>query len=220
MIEQALARVENSIEETKKKLYGVVTGRVINVLDPLALGRVQVQLPNIDALDLAPWARVAVPFAGPAHGHYFLPNINDQVLVAFENGDTNAPYVIGSLWTTMAPPPLPSPLAQTRMIRTLAGNTIMMTEAPPSIVITTPTGQTVTLSPAGVQIVSGANAVNLGPSTGPATVQVLSGSNAISLSPDGVTVTSASTLKLSAAGALTITAGGTCSITAPMVKIN
>ena len=58
-----------------KTQYGVVTGRVVNLLDPLAQARVQVQFPWLDGTDLSAWARVAVPTAGPFHGMYFMPNI-------------------------------------------------------------------------------------------------------------------------------------------------
>jgi hypothetical protein len=217
---ESMERLESSIESIKKKIYGVMTGRVINVLDPLMLGRVQVQLPAIDSLDLSPWARVAVLMAGPLHGTYMIPNIGDEVLVAFEQGDVNAPYVIGSLWSAMAPPPLPSPLPQIRMIKTLAQNQIMITEVPPSITIQVlTTGQTILISPAGIQILSGTNVVNLGPPTGPPTVQVVSGGNLINMSPDGVTVTGNPNLNLTASGVVNIT-GPAINITGGLVKIN
>ncbi len=217
---ETMERLENSIESIKKKIYGVVSGRVINDLDPLTLGRVQVQLPAIDSVDFSPWARVAVLMAGPLSGTYFIPNIGDEVLVAFEQGDVNAPYVIGSLWSAMSPPPLPSPVPQIRMIKTLAQNQIMVTEVPPSITIQVlSTGQTLLISPTGIQILSGANVVNLGPPTGPATVQVLSGSNVINMSPDGVTVTGTPNLNLTASGIVNIT-GSAINITGGLVKIN
>ena len=220
MIEDVLEAIDTSIERINKKFYGVCTGRVINVLDPMMLGRVQLQLPFIDSLDLSPWARVATMMAGPLHGTYFVPNPGDEVLVAFEQGDVNAPYVIGSLWSAFAPPPLPSPVPQIRMIKTLVGNQIMFTEVPPSITIQVQTtGQTIMISPAGIQILSGANVVNLGPPTGPATVQVLSGSNAINMSPDGVTISGTPNLNLTASGVLNVAASA-INITGGLVKIN
>jgi hypothetical protein len=231
MIEDVVDAVEQSIEDVKKKFYGVTTGRVIDVLDPLMLGRVKVQLPFIDALDLAPWARIAVPFAGIMSGHYFIPNFGDQVLVAFEHGDVNAPYVIGALWTAMSPPPLQSPVPQIRAIRTLAGNQIVITEAPPSIAIQnaptppvalpappSPTGPhcTVMLSPAGVQVMSPTMVmVQVAATTllvTPEGITMQASGNVVSLSPAGVTISSA--------GALNVTAAGPCTIAAPLVKIN
>src|SRR5690606_29811971 len=105
--------------------------------DPMTLGRVQVQLPFIDSLDPSPWARIAMPMAGPLHGSYFIPDIGTEVLVAFEHGDIKAPYIIGCLWNATALPPLPSPLPQIRATRTLAGNQIVFTEVPPSVTIQT-----------------------------------------------------------------------------------
>ena len=61
MIEKTLERMDESIEDVQRKFYGVAVGKVINVLDPMTLGRVQVQLPFVDSLDLSPWARVAEP---------------------------------------------------------------------------------------------------------------------------------------------------------------
>jgi phage baseplate assembly protein gpV len=220
LIDSLFENLEASIDGIKKKFYGVATGRVINILDPLLLGRVQVQLPFIDSLDLSPWARVAVLMAGPLHGTYMIPNIGDEVLVAFEQGDINAPYVIGSLWNAMSPPPLPSPVPQIRMIKTLIGNQIMITEAPPSITIQVEvTGQTILISPAGIQILSGENVINVGPPTGPPTLQVVSGTNAISLSADGVTIAAGGNLNITAAGTLTI-AGAEVTIMGGIVNIN
>jgi phage baseplate assembly protein gpV len=205
-LENMVGEVDESITELSRKFPGVVTGRVINLLDPLMLGRVQVQLPFIDALDLSPWARVATPMAGLLHGHYFLPNVGDEVLVAFEHGDVRAPYVIGSLWTAIARPPLPSPVPQIRAIRTIGGNQVVFTELPPSITIQTnappsvlpapglPTGphQTISITPAGVQITTPVM-VDVGVATTkinvtPGSVVVTMGGNTVSLTPAGVQI--------------------------------
>jgi Type VI secretion system/phage-baseplate injector OB domain len=230
MIEDTLDSIESSIEEVKEKYYGVTVGKVINPLDPMTLGRVQVQLPFIDSLDLSPWARVAVPMAGLLHGTYFIPNIGDEVLVAFEHGDVNAPYIIGCLWNAMAPPPLPSPLPQIRAIRTLAGNQMVFTEVPPSVTIQTaptppatipapptPTGpyQTIMMSPVGIQIMS-PTPIQIISTTG---IQIMVGTNIVNLTPDGVTITGTPNLNLAAAGTVNIT-GPAINITGGLVKIN
>ncbi len=213
-MEEALAQIDDSLAEVKKKFYGVTVGRVINPLDPLALGRVQVQLPMIDDIELSPWARIATPMAGIAHGHYFIPNLGDEVLIAFENGELNAPYVIGSLWNATAPPPLPSPVAQTRMIRTPIGNQIMFTEVPPTITILTPQGQTIAMTPAGVQILTHGNVVNMTPDgvtvSGPSINLV--GTASINLQAPNITINGAT--------ATTVQSAGVASVTAPLVKIN
>lgn len=230
MIEETIGNLETSVEESKKKYYGVTVGKVINPLDPMMLGRVQVQLPFIDSLDLSPWARIALPMAGMLHGTYFIPNLNDEVLVAFEHGDVNAPYIIGSLWNAMAPPPLQSPIPQIRAIRTLAGNQIVFTEVPPSVTIQTaptppsvlpspptPTGpyQTIMMSTAGIQIMSPTPIQIMSP----AGIQIVAGTNIINLTPDGITITGTPNLNLAAAGTLNIAAPAV-NITGGLVKIN
>jgi phage baseplate assembly protein gpV len=213
-MESVLEQLFESIGKTRDKFYGVAVGTVINPLDPMALGRVQVQLPFIDSLDLSPWARVAVPMAGIAHGTYFIPNVGDEVLVAFEHGDINAPYVIGSLWNAMTPPPLPSPVPQIRMIRTLVGNTIMFSEAPPSITIMTPAGQTILMSPAGIQITAGTDVINMTPDG-----ITLTGTNINVVGTAAVNIT-APKVSITASGSASLQAAVECGITAPMVRIN
>jgi phage baseplate assembly protein gpV len=215
MIEEILDRFESSIHDAARKFYGVAVGTVTSQLDPMGLGRVQLKLPMIDSTDSSAWARVAVPMAGASRGTYLIPDVGDEVLVAFEHGDINAPYVIGALWNLKAPPPLPSPLPQIRTIRTQAGNEITITEIPATITISTPAGQKIVLSPTGIQITTGSSAINL--------------------TPDGITVSGTPNLTLTATAAINITApnitvngsaaatfqsGGVCNVTAPLVKVN
>lgn len=148
MIEEALEAIGESIEEVTRKYYGVATGQVIDLADPLMLGRAKVRLHFVDATDLSAWARVAAPTAGLQYGSYLLPHIGDEVLVAFEHGSVNAPYIIGTLWTAFSQPPLASPLPQIRAIRTRAGNQIVFQDVPPAITIqTAPTAPQVLPTP-------------------------------------------------------------------------
>jgi phage baseplate assembly protein gpV len=55
------------------------------------------------------WARVATLSAGPDRGTWFVPEVGDEVLVAFEAGDPHRPYVLGSLWNANARPPETDP---------------------------------------------------------------------------------------------------------------
>lgn len=80
------------------RVNGVVTGVVTNNQDPDGLARVKVSFPWLSGNDESAWARLAVPMAGPEAGTYFLPDVDDEVLVAFEHGDVRFPYVLGSLW--------------------------------------------------------------------------------------------------------------------------
>ncbi|AFO55270.1 MULTISPECIES: phage baseplate assembly protein V [Natrinema] len=86
-------------------IRGVAVGIVTNNEDPKDLGRVKLQFPWRDADDESHWARIATEMAGNEYGSYFLPEIDDEVLVAFENGDIHKPFVIGSLWNGKQKPP-------------------------------------------------------------------------------------------------------------------
>ncbi len=75
---------------------------VVSVNDPQQLSRVQIRLLSYDeedSQDAALWARVAVPFAGDNRGAFFIPDVGDEVIVTFINGDTSQPIVIGGLWS-------------------------------------------------------------------------------------------------------------------------
>ena len=81
---------------------------VISVNDPEGLARVQIRLLSFDGVgdqDAPIWARVAVPFAGNNRGAFLIPDVGDEVLVTFLNGDTRLPVVIGGLWSGSATVP-------------------------------------------------------------------------------------------------------------------
>ncbi len=74
---------------------------VVSVQDPRNLNQVQVRLYNADAIagqDGPIWARVAVPFAGGKRGAFFIPDVGDEVVVAFLAGDPRGAIILGSLW--------------------------------------------------------------------------------------------------------------------------
>lgn len=80
-------------------------GIVADNNDPKNWGRVRVKFPTLTEEHMSNWARVVSVGAGAARGFNCLPEINDEVLVAFEHGDIHRPYVIGGVWNgTDAPP--------------------------------------------------------------------------------------------------------------------
>ena len=85
---------------------GVVVGVVTGVDDPDNLGRVKLKFPWLADDYESWWVRVAQLGAGPDRGAVWLPEVNDEVLVAFEHGDTRSPFVVGSLWNGVDSPPL------------------------------------------------------------------------------------------------------------------
>jgi uncharacterized protein involved in type VI secretion and phage assembly len=83
---------------------GLVIGLVTNIQDPLDLGRVRVQFPTLGDNIEGIWARVALPGAGPDAGLSMLPQIDDEVVVGFEHGDTRRPVVLGALHNSVDKP--------------------------------------------------------------------------------------------------------------------
>lgn len=80
------------------RFYGVVVGIVTNNQDPEDMHRVKVRFPWLSKDVESNWARVAAPMTGKDRGAYFLPEVDDEVLVAFEHGQVDHPFVVGSLW--------------------------------------------------------------------------------------------------------------------------
>ena len=84
---------------SRLKIAGAVIGLVTNNKDPDNWGRVKVQFPWLaDEKVESTWARLAHFYAGPDRGGYIIPEVGDEVVLMFEHGDMNAPYVVGSLW--------------------------------------------------------------------------------------------------------------------------
>jgi len=112
------------------RLSGVVIGIVTNNQDPDGLGRVKVKFPWLSDADESAWARVAVPMAGKERGIYFLPEVEDEVLVAFEHGDLRFPYVIGSLWNGKDTPPAKNDDGKNnvRLIKSRSGHVIRLND--------------------------------------------------------------------------------------------
>jgi uncharacterized protein involved in type VI secretion and phage assembly len=98
VIHDQLLRTLLSSGDTDGRFYGVVIGVVTNNRDPDSMHRVKVRFPWLDLDHESHWARVVATMAGNGRGAYFLPEVDDEVLVAFEHGSLEHPYVMGSLW--------------------------------------------------------------------------------------------------------------------------
>lgn len=99
------SREHESEREGDGMVRGVAVAVVTDNKDPEGLARVRVRLPWLAESGTSFWARIAVAMAGNEIGTYFLPEIGDEVLVAFEREDISHPYVIGALWSGRRPPP-------------------------------------------------------------------------------------------------------------------
>jgi uncharacterized protein involved in type VI secretion and phage assembly len=182
--------------------YGIYPGLVSDIKDPDGTGRVKVTLPwspdtGSDRYEV--WARVATLMGGNNRGSWFIPDVNDEVLVAFEGGDPRRPYVLGGLWNGKDSPPQSmdgSGQNNMKVLRSRNGVKITLddTSGQENCIVETPGGQKITLH------------------DGPGSVEVVdSNGNSVKLQSSGVTV--------NATAKVTVTAS-MLEISASMVTVN
>lgn len=129
-----VSRTTNAMSSTitGRMNAGIVIGVVTNNEDPDNLGRVKLKFPWLDDEIESAWARWVAPMAGKDRGFFCLPEVNDEVAVAFEHGDFNRPYVLGALWNGQDTPPEQSGVAVKsgdvvhRIFKTRAGHIIRL----------------------------------------------------------------------------------------------
>ena len=110
------------------KIQGVVTGQVVSMDDPDQMGRVQVSFPYLGGQNQSYWAPVATLMAGGGRGAWFMPEVGDEVLVAFNKDDVAHPHIIGFLWNGQDSPP--STDRHLRVIRSFNGHEIRLYDPP------------------------------------------------------------------------------------------
>lgn len=110
----------------------LITAIVTDTNDPEKLGRVRLLLPGLsgDYDDQMLWARVLSPLAGKDRGQCLLPEIEDEVLVAFIQEDLSNAYVLGGLWSQKNPPPegVGKEENDLKMIKTRSGHTLTLND--------------------------------------------------------------------------------------------
>ena len=170
---------------------GIQIGTVKQIQeDPGKQFRVLVTVPTVDSEGHALWARLARPYATNNAGWFFYPEVGDEVLLAFLDGDPRYPVIIGSLHSGPRPPPLPveKPNNQKGIV-TRAQLKVLFDEEKKIITLRTPAGNTAVLS-------DDAKSITLTDENG----------NSAKLGTDGITLTSASNIVLKAAQNISLTA--------------
>jgi uncharacterized protein involved in type VI secretion and phage assembly len=166
----------------------LMTALVTDTADPDNLGRVQIILP---ALPEGPtlWARVVSPLAGPDRGQCLLPEVDDEVLVAFSQGELSSAYVLGGLWGKQKLPPegLGGEENNLKILRTRSGHTLTFddTEDSERIELTDKNGNSLV----------------------------------IDTSEDGIILTANSTIEIKTDGDIQLTAGQSITIQANEIEI-
>lgn len=205
-------------ENNEDKMQGVVIGLVTNIQDPENMGRVKVTFPW-NSSDESYWARVATLMAGKERGSFFLPEVGDEVLVAFEMGNVNHPYVIGSLWNGEDKPPETHNDGKNniRKITTRSGHELIFNDEDGKGQVTIHTG-------AGHQIVlddsAGSEKIQITDKSGANTITLDSVANQISIESSMQLKLKSQSIEIEADSMMTLKAGAVMTIQGAMVKIN
>jgi phage protein D len=223
-------------QDPVNKWTGVVPAIVTNTQDPDKWGRVKLKYPWMDDTQDSGWARIVSVGAGPDSGLIAVPEVKDEVLVAFEHGDFNRPYVLGGLWNGKDKPPSATTGAadgeapQVRGWRSRTGHYISMFDnADNKVEIATAGGHTITLddknkkleikSSGGMEITVDDNSGDVKVKAGGKLV-IESGTNLELISGGDVSIKATMNMKLQANGMIDITASGPVNIKGAMVNLN
>lgn len=162
--------------------YGKYRGMVINNVDPMQKGRVQVQVPDVLGVGVSSWAMPCVPLTGPQMGTYFVPTIGSGVWVEFEGGDPDYPIWTGGFWGSAAEVPALAlaglPASPSIVLQTSGQNSIVVSDVPGTggIMLKSTSGAMILINETGITISNGQGATIM--LTGP-TVTINQGALAI-----------------------------------------
>lgn len=200
----------------EKKIYGVSIGTVLNNIDCTGEARVQLLLPWLPGY--TPWARLSSQMAGMGMGSFFVPQIGDEVLVEFHNGDVREPYIMGACWSTQDRPPALSPTdaVTKRKIRTPLGHELSFDEATQTVTLASNMMSTVTLDPMKAEISTPMAKITIG-KAGDITI---SATTKLTLDAPVIEISAKAMLTVKSKGNAQMKADGVCSVNGAMVKIN
>ncbi len=149
-----------------RRYYGKYRGTVVNNIDPMQIGRIQVIVPDVSNVMLSSWAMPCAPVAGINMGLFTVPLIGAGVWVEFEQGDPDYPIWVGCYWGTAAEVPLMSrtvpPAVPGITMQTPLKNGIVISDVPGptgGIQIQTATGAMISVTDIGIMISNGKGAV-------------------------------------------------------------
>jgi uncharacterized protein involved in type VI secretion and phage assembly len=155
------------------KHFGKYRGTVLDNIDPLQMGRLMVQIPDVSNVLPSTWALPCVPFAGIQSGMFVVPAIGSGVWIEFEQGNPDYPIWVGCFWGSAAEVPALAqatpPGLQSVVLQTTGQNALMISDTPGptgGILLKSSTGALISISDTGITISNGQGAtiVMTGPS--------------------------------------------------------
>jgi phage baseplate assembly protein gpV len=208
--------------------YSISPGTVVDNLNFLSEGRVQVHIPTLPSFD--PWARVASMGGGSGRGFMWIPQIDDEVLVAFNQNDERDAYILGGLWSMTKRPPVSDPINITskKVLKTGVKNSpfaqsVEMDDLQQSITITTSAGHSITMSLAQIEIslLKGLMKITMDAKPPKISISQTAPLGTIELSAPGGTISlSALNIDIQGKTSTSVQATGMCSVQGNPVKIN
>jgi uncharacterized protein involved in type VI secretion and phage assembly len=152
-------------ESIPNKFFGKFRGMVLNNIDPMQMGRIQVYVPDVSNLLPTSWALPCFPFAGKQMGMWAIPQIGAGVWVEFEQGNPDYPIWSGCFYGSAAEVPAlaltaPPPLSDI-VLQTALQNTLLISDmAGPTggILLKTMTGAMISINDVGITISNGKGA--------------------------------------------------------------
>jgi uncharacterized protein involved in type VI secretion and phage assembly len=146
-------------------LFGKYRGSVMNNVDPMQMGRLMVQVPDVSNTQPSTWAMPSAPFAGAQSGSVAVPPVGASVWVEFEQGDSNYPIWSGCFWGSSSEVPSMAldapPGVQSIVLQSVGGSTLMISDVPgPSggILLQSSSGASIAINDSGITISNGQGA--------------------------------------------------------------
>ncbi len=224
----------------KPTALGVMVGLVTNNNDPDDLGRVKVKFPMLNDTE-SWWCRLATPMAGSDRGICFFPEVGDEVVVAFLNGDPNYGYVLGAVWNGSDKHPKPLGKLVTgsqtlrRVIRTRKGHEIMFDDTDEDTrgitivdkteqnfikIITTPDPKIIIECNKDVEVTSKTGNITVNAETGKLTVKSMSNLDLQSQSGNISIQAQAGKISIQGTAGVDVQSSGITNVKGAMVNIN
>jgi len=153
--------------------FGKYRGTVLDNVDPMQMGRLMVQVPDVSNVLPSTWAMPCLPFAGIQSGMYAVPAIGSGVWIEFEQGNPDYPIWVGGFWGSAAEVPALAlagpPGLQQVVVQTTMQNTLMISDVPGptgGILLKSATGAMISITDVGITISNGqgASIAMVGPS--------------------------------------------------------
>lgn len=147
------------------KYYGIYRGNVVNNVDPMQLGRIQVTVPDVGGLTPSTWVMPSAPIARKQMGIFVVPQVGSGVWIQFEAGDLDRPVWVGSWWRTAAEVPAPAfsgvPGDPNILLQTGLQNAVVISDLSGprgGIMLKSPGGATIIVNDSGIYIQNGKGA--------------------------------------------------------------